>query len=77
MSKGSLIDWKNESEAIHREMNHLFAAGWLETAAERRVRMLQFMALIERRDAAARKFLHSNRLVKSRPAALNGDPPAS
>ena len=59
MSQGSLIDWKSESEAIHQEMNQLFGAGWLETAAERRVRMLQFLALIERRDAAAHRFLHS------------------
>lgn len=79
MSQDSLIDWKSESEAIHQEMNHLFAAGWLETVAERRVRLLQFLALIERRDAAAYRFLHSNGLgeqgiIRSATAALKGDP---
>ena len=32
-------------------------AGWLETAEERQVRKMQFMALIERRNAAAHHFL--------------------
>jgi len=57
MSQGALIGWKSECERIHNEMNNLFKAGWLETAEERQVRKLQFMALIERRDAAARKFM--------------------
>jgi hypothetical protein len=57
MSQGTLIDWKNESEAIHNEMDRLLASGWQETAEERQVRKMQFMALIERRDVAARGFL--------------------
>jgi len=60
MSKGSLIDWKSECEIIHREMDNLLNTnrpGWPGTVEERRVRHLQFMALIERRDAAARKLL--------------------
>jgi hypothetical protein len=34
--------------------------GWPGTPEERRIRHLQFMALIERRDAAARKLLSNN-----------------
>jgi len=59
MSEGALIEWKNEAEAIHREMDHLFKTGWLETAAERQVRHVQYLALIERRDAAARRLLQA------------------
>jgi len=60
MSKGALVDWRSEVEAIHREMDYLFTAGRPETAAERQVRQVQHLALIERRDAAAHRFLHSN-----------------
>ena len=55
MSKSALIDWKSEAADIHREMDDLFKAGRPETAAERQVRQIQFLALIERRDAAARQ----------------------
>ena len=57
MSKGALIDWKNECEAIHREMDQVLRSRWLQTADERQVRRLQYLALIERRDAAAQKLL--------------------
>jgi hypothetical protein len=60
MSKGALIDWKVECETIQREMDHLLKGRWLETSEERRVRQFQFLALIERRDTAARKFLQVN-----------------
>ena len=59
MSAGALIDWRSEIEAIHREMDYLFKAGWLETPAERQVRQVQYLALIERRDAAARQLLQA------------------
>ena len=59
MSQGTLIGWKEESDAIHREMDRLLAVGWPETAEERQVRKIQFMALIERRNVAARNFLKS------------------
>jgi hypothetical protein len=59
MSEGALIDWRSEVEAIHREMDDLFKAGWPETAAERQVRQIQHLALIERRDAAARRLLQA------------------
>ena len=61
MSKGALIDWRSEAEAIHREMDDLLKAGGLETAAERQVRQIQFLALIERRDAAARQLLQAKK----------------
>jgi hypothetical protein len=57
MSNGSFVDWKNECEAIHAEMDQVLRSGWLCTTDERQVRRLQYLALIERRDAAARKFL--------------------
>jgi hypothetical protein len=60
MSQDVLIDWKEECEAIHREMDRLLATGWLETAAERQVRKIQFMALIERRNVAAQNFIKSD-----------------
>jgi len=61
MSKGALIDWESEAAAIHREMDDLFKAGWPETAADRQVRQIQFLALIERRDAAARQLLQAKK----------------
>src|SRR5260370_42131338 len=59
MAQGALISWKEECDAIHREMDRLLTAGWLETADERQVRKIQFMALIERRNVAAHNFLKS------------------
>jgi hypothetical protein len=38
-------------------MDRLLTAGWPETAEERQVRKIQFMALIERRNVSAQKFL--------------------
>jgi hypothetical protein len=57
MSNGSFIDWRKECEAIHAEMDQVLRSAWLSTRDERQVRRLQYLALIERRDAAARKFL--------------------
>jgi hypothetical protein len=59
MSQGALISWKKECDAIHREMDRLLTAGWIESAEERQVRKIQFMALIERRNVAARNCLKS------------------
>jgi hypothetical protein len=55
------INWKLECEAVHEEMDRLLNAGWAETAADRQVRRIRFMALIERRNAAARNFLRPHR----------------
>jgi hypothetical protein len=57
MSRGALISWKEECYTIHSEMDRLLTAGWPETVEERQVRKIQFMALIERRNASAQKFL--------------------
>jgi len=60
MSQGALISWKEESGTIHREMDRLLRAGWVETAEECRVRKIQFMTLIERRNVAAYNYLKSD-----------------
>jgi hypothetical protein len=57
MSRGALISWKEECDTIHGEMDRLLTAGWPETAEERQVRKIQFMALIERRNVSAQKLL--------------------
>lgn len=57
MSRGGLIGWKEECDAIHREMDRLLTADWPKTAEERQVRRVQFMALIERRNVAALNLL--------------------
>ena len=56
---GSTIfqDWRRECEAVQKEMDRLIVAGRPQSAEERLVRQLQFTALIERRDAAARQLL--------------------
>ena len=50
-------NWKLECEAVHEEMDLLLKAGWAENGVDRQVRRMQFMALIERRNAAARNLL--------------------
>jgi hypothetical protein len=60
MSKDALMSWKEECDVIHKEMDRLLTAGWLETAEERQVRRIQFVALIERRNVAAQNLLKSD-----------------
>lgn len=65
---GAFQDWKREREAIEKEMDRLIMAGRPASAEERQVRQLQFTALLERRDAAARSLLqpgNADRRVKS------------
>jgi hypothetical protein len=65
---GAFQDWKREREAIEKEMDRLITAGRPASAEERQVRQLQFTALLERRDTAARRLLQSgdaNRRIKS------------
>ena len=65
---GAFQDCKREREAIEEEMDRLITAGRPASAEERQVRQLQFTALLERRDAAARSLLQSgnaDRRVKS------------
>jgi hypothetical protein len=64
MASNPFQDWRRECEAVQKEMDRLIIAGRPQTPEERQVRQLQFTALIERRDAAARSLLESG----SRPA---------
>ena len=57
---GTFQDWKRECAEIEREMDRLITEGRPSTVEERQVRQLQYAALLERRDAAARNLLHSN-----------------
>jgi hypothetical protein len=50
-------EWRRECEAVQKEMDRLITAGRPQSPGERQVRQLQFTALIERRDAAARNLL--------------------
>jgi hypothetical protein len=50
-------EWRDECEAIHKEMDRLLAAGRSQTSEARQVRQVQFMALVERRNEAARNLL--------------------
>jgi hypothetical protein len=61
VTKQEFVDWRTECEAVHQEMERVIRSAWLHTAQEREVRQTQFQALIERRNAAARKFLHAKR----------------
>jgi hypothetical protein len=53
--------WKAEQSAIEAEMDGLMTAGPTTSADERQVRRIRFMALVERREAAARALLQSDR----------------
>jgi hypothetical protein len=57
MASNMFQDWRQECEAVQKEMDRLIVAGRPHSAEERLVRQLQFTALIERRDAAARQLL--------------------
>jgi hypothetical protein len=54
-------NWRREREAIEREMDHLITEGMPVSIEERQVRRTRFVALIERREAAARELLHRGR----------------
>jgi hypothetical protein len=49
--------WRTECEAIHQEMEQLVLSPWPRSQEENQVRKIQFAALIERRNEAARHFL--------------------
>ena len=61
MRDGAFQDWQRERDAVEQEMDHLIAAGMPSTPEERQVRRTRFAALIERREAAARNLLQSDR----------------
>jgi hypothetical protein len=54
-------DWQRERDAVEQEMDHLIAAGVPASLEERQVRRTRYAALIERREAAARNLLQSDR----------------
>ena len=56
-------DWLRERDAVEQEITRLIEAGSPESVDERRVRQIQFAALIERREAAARNLLQSDRAL--------------
>jgi hypothetical protein len=58
-------EWRRECALIDREMGLIVGAPLTVSEDERQVRKFQFASLIERRNAAARKFL-SNRGVMRR-----------
>ena len=59
MRDDAFLDWKRERVDIEREMDVLLKAGPRATLEDRRVRQIQFAALIERRNAAMRNLLQS------------------
>jgi hypothetical protein len=61
---GIFQDWKSECEAVEKEMDRLIAAGRPASGDQRQVRKIQFEALIERRETAARKLLPPHNLEK-------------
>ena len=57
MAETEFEAWRAECKAVHKEMDRLLLAGRPQSPEERQIRQLQFAALIERRDAAARSLL--------------------
>jgi proline racemase len=57
MRQNAFREWRKECEAVQNEMDRLIKSGRPQSPEERQVRQLQFTALIERRDAAARNLL--------------------
>ena len=57
MPQNPFREWRKECEVVQKEMDRLIKSGRPQTPEERQVRQLQFTALIERRDAAARNLL--------------------
>jgi hypothetical protein len=59
MRDDAFLDWKRERVEIEREMDVLLKASQRATLEDRRIRQIQFAALIERRNAAMRNLLQS------------------
>jgi hypothetical protein len=60
IQRDAFQDWKRERDAVEDEIKLLFASRQA-SAADRRIRQPQFLALLERRNAAARKLLATGR----------------
>jgi hypothetical protein len=63
--------WQRERDVVEEEMNRLITTSRWVSAEERRVRRFQFEALIERREAAARILLQSDRAIFSLHAEMS------
>jgi hypothetical protein len=60
MRSDAFQTWRREREAVEQEMDRLITAGLPASVEERQVRQARFVALVERRDAAAHKLLQSD-----------------
>jgi hypothetical protein len=66
--------WRRECEVINQDMERLILSDWPRSHEENQVRKIQFMALIERRNEAARHFL-AEATVRRRVNAIERKPP--
>jgi hypothetical protein len=73
-SSGASEIWRRECEAINQEMERLILSEWPRPQEEYQVRKIRFMALVERRSEAARRFL-SDAVVRPRINAIERKPP--
>ena len=64
--------WRHERETVEREMNRLISSVGSGSKEDRDTRRTQFQALIERREAAARKILPPLDLAKRLKAEAQG-----
>jgi hypothetical protein len=53
----AFLAWRSECQVIDHLMESLILSDWPRTQEDNQVRKLQFMALVQRRDEAARRFL--------------------
>ena len=60
MRSDALQYWRREREAVEQEMDRLITEGLPASVEDRQVRQTRFVALVERREAAARKLLQSD-----------------
>jgi hypothetical protein len=60
IQRDAFRDWRRERDAVEDEIKLLLASRQA-SAADRRIRQPQFLALLERRNAAARKLLATGR----------------
>jgi len=66
--------WRRECETINQEMESLILSDWPRSHEENQVRRIQFMALVERRSEAARRFLSDAVLRPSRDSIAVDEP---
>jgi hypothetical protein len=66
--------WWRECETINQEMESLILPDWPRSHEDNQVRRIQFMALVERRSEAARRFLSDAALRFSRDSIAIDEP---